>query len=96
MQYAAEGIDLWLTWGKPSAEGGLGIRLDEAAIAVGDVFRAYLVGFANSATLGGGWRPYPAVCEYETTLDCSEQNEHARACAIYDEAVGRRFDLEVG
>lgn len=95
-KYAAEGIDIWMAWGKPSAEPLLGVKLDDTAVAVGDAFRAYLVGFANEGTLGSGWKPYPAVCEYETSLECSEQNPHARACDIYDEAFGRLYDIEVG
>ena len=95
-KYAAEGIDIWMAWGKPSAEPLLGVKLDDKAVAVGDAFRAYLVGFANEGTLGSGWKPYPAVCEYETALECSEQNPHARACDIYDEAFGRLYDIELG
>ena len=66
------------------------------ALAIGAAFRASLVEFARTARLGGPWRPYPAVCEQDVQLTCSEQNVHAQACEVFDKGVGRRFDLELG
>jgi carboxylesterase type B len=95
--YAAEGVDSWLTWGQPSAGVGMGVTLDAEAVAVGDRFRAFLVGFSRTAELGAPWRPYPAVCEYDADgLTCSERDAHARACALIDADVGRKFDFSLG
>jgi len=95
VEYAAEGIDIWLTWGRPSAE-AVGVPIDAEAKAVGDAFRAFLTGFASTATLPAPWQPFPACCEYDGDgLACSEQNAHAQACDVFD-AGARRFDLELG
>ena len=82
VQYAAEGIDIWMTWGQPSAD-VQGIILSEEAKKVGAAFRQYLVDFARTATLSAPWKPYPAVCEYEAELSCSEQNAHARGVRCF-------------
>eukprot|EP00929_Paragymnodinium_shiwhaense_P090495 TRINITY_DN50687_c0_g1_i1.p1 TRINITY_DN50687_c0_g1~~TRINITY_DN50687_c0_g1_i1.p1 ORF type:complete len:505 (-),score=31.60 TRINITY_DN50687_c0_g1_i1:191-1528(-) len=99
VQYACEGVDIWLSWG--TFTGPLGLpasAVPEKAKVAGEKFRSYLLNFArtNGATLGDHWQPFPAVCEYdEDGLTCSEQNTHAQACRIYDETVGRKFDVEL-
>ena len=97
-QGAIEGVDIWLTWGPGSAPAEMRAAdgWNDEAIRVGKGFRAFLVDFARTGTLGGAWQAFPAVCEYGTELVCSEQNVHAQACAVFDEAVGRKFDLELG
>eukprot|EP00966_Prymnesium_polylepis_P204676 4741570-Prymnesium_polylepis.1 len=88
---------MWLAWGQSAATVGMGIDLPDEAIAVGAKFRAYLVHFARTGVPGDDWRPYPATCEYETQLTCSEQNSHARACSIFEEELGReKFVLSLG
>ena len=94
--YAAEGIDAWLLFGASSASTAMGVTLSDEAIAVGNGFRRALARMALTGDLGRGWKAHPAVCEYGQGLDCSEENAHARACAIFDEAVGRQFDFEMG
>ena len=98
LYYAVEGIDIWLAWGDSGAPKELRDADGYAAAKpVGQAFRASLVQFARTATLGGAWRPFPAVCEYGADREtCSEENAHARACAILDKAAGRRWDLELG
>ena len=95
---AVEGIDMWLTWGQSAATIAMGVTLPEEAVAVGDKFRGFLVEFARTGVLGKQWQPYPAVCEYGGSgLGCSEENSHARACAIFDEELGReKFVLSLG
>jgi len=98
VQYAAEGIDIWLTWGTFTAPLGLPVSaVSEKAKAAGDRFRSYLVSFARTAgrNLGNEWKAIPAVCEYDQDLRCSEQNTHAQACKIYDKKVGRKFDIGI-
>ena len=96
--YALEGIDIWLTWGDSSAPKELRDAKGYAeAKPVGQGFRASLVSFARTATLGGAWQPFPAVCEYGVDLEtCSEENAHIKSCRILDEAAGRKWDLELG
>jgi carboxylesterase type B len=94
--YAAEGIDSWLLFGASSASTVMGVTLSDEAIAVGNGFRRALAGMARTGSLGRGWKPHPAVCEYGRGLDCSEANAHARACTVFDEAFGRKFDFELG
>ena len=98
-RYAAEGIDIWLTWGRSGVAGAF--ELSEEAVALGGTFRAFLVGFARTASLegSGGWKPFPSVCEYGADgagVTCSEENAHARACAIYGAGAGSKFELEIG
>ena len=60
------------------------------------IWALVLAGMARTGSLGRGWKPHPAVCEYGRGLDCSEANAHARACTVFDEAFGRKFDFELG
>jgi len=105
VQYACEGIDIWLTFGTFDAPLGLPLSVvTPEAREVGVIFRSFLVNFARTAgeispSLGDQWEPLPAVCEYggstQKGLLCLKHNLHARACDIYDKAVGRKFDLEL-
>ena len=98
IKYAAEGIDIWLTWGDSGAPKEL--RNAEGYVEakpVGEGFRASLIEMARTAKLGGAWQPFPAVCEYGADREtCSKQNVHAKACAILDKAAGRKWDIELG
>ena len=104
--YAAEGVDIYLTWGQAAATTTMQRTLPDEAIAVGDALRTSLVQFARTATLGSAsesrlwgdsqWEAYPAVCEVGEQLQCSTQNAHARACAIFDRGFGRKYDCEMG
>lgn len=97
-QNAVEGVDIWLTWGEGSAPAEMRAAdgWNEEAQRVGAAFRAFLIDFARTKTLGGAWQQYPAVCEYGSELSCSEANVHVQICAVFDDAVGRKFDIELG
>ena len=95
-KYAAEGIDIYLTWGQTAATTTMGVELPEEAKAVGDAMRSFLVGFARTGTLGGLWQPFPAICEIGEELACSTENRHAQACALFDRAIGRKYDIALG
>ena len=100
--YAAEGIDIYLTWGQTAATSVMRVTLPDAAKAAGERFRAYLIEFARTAVLRSesGWKAYPAACDYGDGdgLVCSTQNTHLQACALFDKAekIGRNFDTEMG
>ena len=43
------------------------------------------------------WPQWQTFCEYGADLEvCSEQDAHARGCAILDRAAGRKWDMELG
>ena len=50
-RYAAEGTDIYLTWGQTAATTTMRVVLPEDARAVGDAMRAYLTDFARTGTL---------------------------------------------
>ena len=96
-KFAAEGTDVYLTWGQTAATTAMRVSLSADALAVGERMRASLIEFARTATLGGEWQPYPAVCEVGTDgLGCSTQNRHAQACDVFDKTLGRKFDVALG
>lgn len=91
VKYTAEGIDLWLIWGKTAIETTLNFHPSAEALAVGRTFRGFLLQMARSGSLGSQWRPYPAVCEYGGNLTCSEHDNHSQACSILDATFGQKF-----
>ena len=63
-RHAAEGIDVYLTWGLTAARTTMGLAdLPKEAKAVGGSMRASLVSLARKGSLGDEWQPHPAVCE---------------------------------
>ena len=72
-------------------------EVPEEALAVGKRMRTFLVGFAETGTLGADeWTPHPAVCEFGDELVCSTANRHAQACALFDKGIGRKWDIPLG
>lgn len=98
IKYAAEGIDVYLTWGLTAARTIMGLaELPKEAKAVGDSMRASLVSLARKGALGDEWQPHPAVCEIgEPSVACSTENRHAQACGYFDQGIGRKYDLALG
>ena len=99
--YAAEGIDIYLTWGQTAATSVMRVTLPDAAKAAGERFRAYLIEFARTAVLRSesGWKAYPSACDYGDGdgLVCSTQNTHASVCPLGQGREDRaQLDIEMG